>query len=521
MRGTWLVSALALGIAAGSAPARAQIAQADVTGGTIAGTVVDGLSEFKGIPFAAPPVGELRWRAPQPVKPWSGVRRTVAFGPACMQPAAMAARMAPGVPLSEDCLLLDVWTPAQSSSEKLPVIAWIYGGGFSGGMTSAPLYDGAHFAKRGIVFVSISYRVGALGFLATPELGRESGHGSGNYGLLDQIAGLKWIRENIGKFGGDPSKVTLLGHSAGGFSVCMLAGSPLAKGLFRGVISESGANFVPPASSEWGGSSIQTLHAAEAAGQKWLKGLGVTTLAEARALPVAKLMAAQRPGASPRFWPTVDGYVIPGDQYRLWRERRFNDTPILVGDVSDESAGFGVRTIDPAAFESQVRREYGKEADAILAAYPHSNEDEATRAATQLRSDTTFDWGQYTWARLEASYGKHRAYVYDFDLPSPRDPHGSTHGQEVGYVFGNLGVGGRPAPSPRDLAISEQMQSYWVNFATQGDPNGPGLPHWPAFTGSAPEVMRFGVDPGPAPIPNLARLKVLDAYYSWRRDGSR
>lgn len=520
MRSTWATLTIVLELAAAAAPAAAQIAQADVTGGRIAGTVVDSVSVFKGIPFAAPPVGNLRWRAPQPVQSWPGVRQTVAFGPACMQDPVMAQRMAPGVPMSEDCLFIDLWTPAKSSSERLPVIAWIYGGGFTGGMTSAPLYDGAHFAHRGVVFVSISYRVGALGFLATRELSRESGHGSGNYGLLDQIAGLEWIHSNIARFGGDPSKVTLLGHSAGGFSVSMLAGSPLAHGLFRGVISESGANFAPPASSPWGGSSILTLRAAESAGEKWLKRLGVSTLAEARALPAEKVLAGQRARGAPRFWPPVDGYVISGDQYRLWSEGRFNDTPILVGDVSDEAAAFGARATDPAAFESEVRKAYGKEAQAILAVYPHATEAEASRAATQLRTDTTFIWGQYTWARLEAARGMHAAYFYYFDRPSARDPNGSPHGQEVAYVFGNLGVGGRPQPTPEDRALSTQMQSYWVNFASTGDPNGAGLPHWPALTPAAPIVMRFGVDPGPAPIPNRARLKVLDRYYAWRRRGS-
>jgi len=505
---------------AAATPALAQIGEATVTGGRISGALVDGISEFKGIPFAAPPIGALRWKAPQPVKPWSGVRQSTAFGPACLQEPTLANRMAPGVPLSEDCLYLDVWTSAKTSHERLPVIAWIYGGGFTGGMTSAPLYDGAHFASKGVVFVSISYRVGALGFLASPALSRESGHGSGNYGLLDQIAGLKWIQRNIAKFGGDPSKVTLLGHSAGGFSVSILAGSPRAKGLFRGVISESGANFMPPEDASWAGGSIPTLRMAEAAGQKWLEGLGATTLAEARALPGAKIVAAQRGRGAARFWPPVDGYVITGDQYTLWSGGGFNDTPILVGDVSDESAGFRVRKIEPTAFESDVRGGYGKEADAILAVYPHATEAQATRAATQLRSDTTFDWGQYTWARLQSTNGKHGAYVYYFDRPSARDPNGSTHGQEVGYVFGNLGVGGRPAPTEADLAISEEMQGYWVNFAKQGDPNGPGLPHWPAFTPTAPLVMRIGVDPGPAPIPHLDRLKVLDDYYAWRRAAS-
>jgi para-nitrobenzyl esterase len=502
-----------------AAPAMAQIAQADITGGRIAGTVVDGISEFKGIPFAAAPVGALRWKAPQPVTPWPGVRQASAFGPACMQNAAAVSRQAPGISLSEDCLFLDIWTPARTAHEKLPVIAWIYGGGFTGGMTSAPLYDGTHFASKGVVFVSLSYRVGAFGFLATPELGQESGRGSGNYGLLDQIAGLKWIRANIARFGGDPAKVTLLGHSAGGFSVSMLAGSPRAKGLFRAVISESGANFMPPQDSTWAGGSIQTLRMSESAGKAWLESLGATTLAEARALPAEKLNDAQREKGAPRFWPPVDGYVITADQYQLWHQGRFNDTPILVGDVSDEAAGFGVRKIEPTAFEADVRQGYGKEADAILAAYPHSTDEQATRANTQLRSDTTFNWGQYTWARLEGSSGKHKAYVYYFDRPSATNPNGSGHGQEVGYVFGNLGIGGRPQPTEEDRALSQAMQGYWVNFATHGDPNGPGLPQWPAFSDDHPLVMRFGVDPGPAPLPHLDRLKVLDDYYAWRRGG--
>jgi para-nitrobenzyl esterase len=520
MKRTLVVSiAMALGLAAFGPRAMAQIARVHVTGGTISGTVVDGLSEFKGIPFAAPPVGSLRWKAPQPLTPWHGVRQTTAFGPACMQNAG-AMSQAPATANSEDCLYLNVWTPAKTSREKLPVIAWIYGGGFAGGSTSAPLYDGTHFAQKGVVFVSISYRVNAFGFLATPGLSRESGHGSGNYGLLDQIAGLEWIRANIGKFGGDPSKVTLLGHSAGGFSVSMLAASPLAKELFRAVISESGANFTPPEDSPWAGTNIETLRMSEAAGDAWLQSLGADTLEQARALPAEKILAAERTPGGPRFWPPVDGYVITGDQYELWRHGQFNDTPILVGDVSDEAAGFGIRKTDPAAFEAMVRRGYGKEADAILAAYPHATDEEATRSATQLSSDTIFDWGQYTWARLESSYGKHEAYMYYFDRPSPRDPNGSTHGQEVAYVFGNLEGPRRPAPTAEDQAISQQMQSYWVNFATKGDPSGPGLPSWPPFTKAAPLVMRFGVDPGPAPIPHEDRLKVLDTYYAWRRAGS-
>jgi para-nitrobenzyl esterase len=371
------------------------------------------------------------------------------------------------------------------------------------------------------VFVSIAYRVGPFGFLATPELSRESGRASGNYGLLDEIAGLKWVQANVAKFGGDASKVTVLGHSAGGFAVSMLAGSALAKGLFRGVISESGASFAPAQDSPWAGSNIQTLRLSETNGKAWLESLGAPTLAQARALPAEKVEAAQRNQGAPRFWPPVDGYVIKGDPHELWSKGRFNDTPIMVGDVSDEAGGFGVRKTTVAAFEADVRQGYGKHADAILAAYPHTTDEQATRSATQLRTDTGFIWGQYTWARLGSSHGKNKAYFFYFDRPTAANPNGSGHGQEVGYVFGNLGVGGRAAPTAEDRALSEQMQSYWVNFAKQGDPNGAGLPGWPAFTEAGPLVMRFGVNPGPAPIPNQDRLKVLDAYYEWRRSGSK
>ena len=519
MKHAWTAALAALALAV-AGPALAEITEASVTGGKIAGMAADGLGEFKGIPFAAPPVGDLRWKAPQPAAPWSGVKQTTHFGDGCMQSGG-GGGAGKGIPYSEDCLYLDVWTPAKSPSDKLPVIVWIYGGGFNAGATSNELYDGAHFAQRGVVFVSVSYRVGPFGFLATPELSKESGHGSGAYGLMDQIAGLKWVQANVAKFGGDPSKVTILGHSAGGFAVSMLAASPQAKGLFRGVISESGANFAPPADQPYAGTQFQTLRMAETNGAKWLESLGAHSLAEARALPAATVEKAQRNPGAPRFWPPVDGYVVTADQMNLYKAHGFNDTPILVGDVSDEAAAFGKRTLTPDAFEAEVRKDYGAHADAILAAYGHADEAKATRAATQLRSDTTFDWGQYTWARMETTYGKNKAFVYRFDKPTEQNPNGSGHGQEVQYVFGNLGIGGRAQPTDADRALSAQMQTYWVNFATNLDPNGPGLPAWPAFTAAKPQMMRFGADPGPAQVANLDRLKVLDGYYDWRRDGSK
>lgn len=430
----------------------------------------------------------------------------------------MARQMGDTGPLSEDCLYLNVWTPAKTVTEKRPVIVWIHGGGFNAGTTAVPLYDGAALADRGVVFVSIAYRVGPFGFLATPALSRESGRGSGAYGLEDQIAGLKWVQANIARFGGDPGKVTLLGHSAGGFAVSMLAASPLAKGLFHGIIAESGASFAPARDTEWDGSNFQTLALAKRKGAAFLAGLGAATLDQARALPAERVETAQRAPGAPAFWPPLDGHVLTADPYRQWQAGRFNATPLLIGSNSDEGAMSARPETTPAMFESKIRDGYGARADAILAAYPHATPPEAVRAAKQITRDTSFGWPAYAWAGLQSTRGRDKAFVYYFDRPTPQAPDGSGHGAEVGLVFGNLVREGRPAPTQEDRALSDRMQAYWVNFATKGDPNGAGLPAWPAFTAATPTVMRFGKDPGPAPVPNLAKLKALDDYYAYRRD---
>jgi para-nitrobenzyl esterase len=509
-----LVSALALVVLA--APAQATVPQAQTTAGIVQGEVVDGIGEFKGIPFAAPPVGDLRWKAPQPVQPWQGVKRTVAFGPGCLQ-GPILAQMGSAAAQSEDCLFIDVWTPANTPADKLPVIAWIYGGGFNSGATSVPMYDGANFAKQGVVFVSLSYRVGPFGFLSTPELSAESGHGSGNYGLLDLVAGLHWVHDNIGKFGGDPDKVTIMGHSAGSMAVSELVASPLARGLFRGAIAQSGANFAPPGSFAAAGVPLQA--EAEARGQAWLASLGATTLAGARALPADMLEAAQRGKGAPRFWPAMDGYVIPGDQTLLWRQKRYSDVPILIGTTSDEAAVFGGRrVITPAEFEKQVRDGYGAQADAILAAYPHETEAQATRSSKNLATETTFTSNMFTWATLQAQNGKAPAYAYYFHRPTEANPDGSGHGSEVPLVFGNEDHRpGRPAWTEEDRALSNELQRYWVNFAKTGDPNGAGLPRWPKFVPGKITVMALGKDNKPIALPLEWRLKALADYYAWRR----
>ncbi len=510
------VAALSLGTAF------AQINTAMVTGGQVTGVVSNGVAAFKGIPFAAPPLGDLRWKAPQPVTSWSGIRKADAYGPSCMQDANFASIFGAPPAIGEDCLYLNVWTPAKSPSEKLPVMVWIYGGGFVGGMTSVPSYDGTHLAQQGVILVSVAYRLGAFGFLAHPGLSQESGKGSGNYGLLDQIAGLKWVKANIAAFGGDPARVTVFGESAGGLSVSMLAASPRARGLFHGVISESGGSFGPPRYSNEGGETVPPLKVAEASGKAFLDKLGAHDIKAARALDAAVIQKALGPGLQGGFWPTFDGDVLPADQYKLYQAGRFNDTNVLIGTNSDEGSLFVRGSVTPAAFEQQVRDGYGARADVILGAYPHTAA-EATRAATNLARDSTFAWHTWAWALLQSEKGKGKAYLYYFDHRTPRTPNGSGHGSEIGYVFRNLGGPGagpsgiQGTPTAEDQAISDLLSGYWVNFAKTGNPNGPGLPQWSAFSASEQQALVADEHPGTRPVPNLEQLKALDEYYAWRR----
>jgi len=519
---TRLLAVMAAG-AALALPAAAQVRTADVTGGTVEGVTADGVTSFKGIPFAAPPVGELRWRAPEPLEPWDGVLRADTFGPSCMQAESMMAFLAAPPVISEDCLYLNVWTPARDAGERLPVMVWIYGGGFAAGSTASPSYAGTEIAKNGIVVVSIAYRVGPFGFLAHPELSEESGTGSGNYGLLDLIAGLGWVRDNIAAFGGDPGNVTIFGESAGGYAVSMLAASPLAAGLFHKAISQSGASFSTPRTGPRApGLDMPALAIAEAEGQAFLEGLGAADIAAARALDAAVIQRAMGPGLNTAFWPVADGHVLLGDSYELYTEGRFNDTPILIGTNSDEGALFlppGVTSVSPADFEAQVRAGYGELADTILAAYPHRSDAEATEAAKDIQRVSLFAWPTWAWARLQDRHGEHPAYVYYFDHRTPQSPSGANHADEIRYVFGTLAsAGGVGEPRPADLAMSELMMSYWINFARTGDPNGPGLPAWPTFDADEQRVLVFDEATSARPIPNLRQLEAMEAYFAWRRE---
>ncbi len=484
-----------------------------VEGGLVQGVAEGGLAVYKGIPFAAPPLGDLRWKAPQPVVGWSGVRSADKYAPACVQ--SMGGPSPSG--MSEDCLYLNVWTPAKSAAEKLPVLVWIYGGGFNGGATSLPVHDGAKLARHGVVLVSIAYRVGVLGFFAHPELTAESpARSSGNYGLLDMIAGLRWISHNIAAFGGDPARVTIFGESAGGIAVSMLCASPVAKGLFHGAISQSGGSFGPSSKDPQPGENMRLLADAEASGVEFAKAVGAASIKELRAVTPERLLEARR-GQRGMAWPIVDGAVIPGDQYRLYESGRFNDTPILVGYNSDEGLSFS-RVSKAEEYAAGVRSRYGPFADRLLAAYPTSGSG-VNKTARDLARDAAFGWHTWSWARLQSSRGKGKAYLYYFDQHPPRTPgtpeadHGTPHGVDVPYVFGNLA----PTATADDRHISETMAVYWTNFAKRGDPNGEGVPAWPSFSDRTPVVMYLGPTARTGPVPSADSLKVLDQYFAWRR----
>ena len=484
-----------------------------VEGGLVEGAADGDLAVYKGIPFAAPPVGDLRWRAPQPVQKWEGVRKADHYAPACVP--SMGGPAPSGI--SEDCLYLNIWTPAKSPSERVPVLVWIYGGGFNMGATSYPVHDGAKLARHGVVLVSISYRVGILGFFAHPELSAESPHRvSGNYGLLDMMAGLAWIQRNIASFGGDPKKVTIFGESAGGIAVSMLCASPLSHGLFQGAISESGGSFGPFSKTPSPGENMRVLGDAEASGVELA---GALSLRDLRALAPEKLLetAKRQHGMA---WPIVDGWVIPDDQYKLYTEGRFNDTPILVGYNSDEGLSFPAgRT--PEEYTANVKTRYGPFADRLLAAYPAAA-DAVPKTARDLMRDSAFGWHTWAWARLQAEKGKGRVFYYCFDqhpaypADSKEAGHGSPHGVDVPYVFQNLEDLHRPATAD-DQRISDAMATYWTNFAKRGDPNGIGEPEWPAFSDKHPVVMYFAGTAHTGPVPSEKSLRVLDEYFAWRR----
>ncbi|PWT70711.1 MAG: esterase [Bacteroidetes bacterium] len=452
--------------------------------GEISGIESDhGVHIFKGIPFAAAPLGDLRWKAPQPVAPWTGVRLCTAFGPSPMQgkpiPFGMWTRefLIPKEPISEDCLYLNVWTAAQSPKERRPVIVWIYGGGFVSGGSACPIYDGEAMARKGIVFVSINYRVGIFGFFAHPELTRESGkNASGNYALMDQLAALQWVQKNIAAFGGDPINVTVAGQSAGSFCVNSLVASPLAKNLFHKAIGESGASFSV---------SFPTLQEAEEEGLSIASFLHAPSLADLRKLPAEEILKAPIKVRG----PIVDGYVLPQSVADIFAAGAENKVPLLTGWNEDEGFSNAKKAED---FKKEIEHTYGNDANQFLKYYPASSDSIAAVSQLNLSRDQTFGSQNYAWAVLQ-SRQLAQVFVYRFarKLPAGKSPfahHSAFHTGEVPYAYNNLGLVDRPW-EPVDYKLAEIMSSYWANFVATGDPNGNGLPTWPAFNSREKKVM--------------------------------
>jgi para-nitrobenzyl esterase len=487
--------------------------------GLLAGvaTASPGVRAYLGVPFAAPPVGALRWRAPRPAARWEGVRAADHFAPSCFQRVRGSSLpwtqefMTRGE-VSEDCLYLNVWTGARSASERRPVLDFVHGGGFNEGSGAIDVYDGAAMAGKGVVVVTINYRFGPFGFFAHPELTKESGHASsGNYGLHDVVAALAWVRENIAAFGGDPRRVTLSGQSAGAQAVHAMATSPLAKGLFQRGIAESGSSIAL--------APMTTLAQAEQDGLAYARSKGARTLAELRAIPAAELLADAGKSPRPTGRPIVDGWLLPADIATLEARGEGKDIAILTGLQADESGGPTYGRIPADTFLTQVRQRFGPRADAFLALYPSATQEESGESQIASARDQGLV-SMYLWARNRARTGHAKTFTYYFSraIPWPEHPeYRAFHTSEVPYVFGNLAKLDRPWTEV-DRRLSGTVMSYWANFAATGNPNGPGLPPWPAFDAGSRLTMELGELVGPRPVVADARRFGFFEEYLLKRE---
>lgn len=479
-----------------------------VESGAIEGVAQDPLTIYMGVPFAAPPVGELRWREPQPVAPWKGTRQTTSFAPACMQKGvSMPGEKPPAT--NEDCLYLNVWTPAKTADERLPVMVWIYGGGYRNGSASMPLYWGDKLAQRGVVVVTVAYRLGPLGFLAHPELTAESTKkSSGNYGLLDQISALEWIQRNIAAFGGDRERVTIAGQSAGAMAVSILMASPRAKGLFHRAIGQSGGVFEPLQIAPQ-----YLLANAERDGKEYVSSLRADSIAALRKRPAADLLEGAAGNVS---HPVIEPYVLPTAPYDAFVSGSYNKVPILVGFNAEEARALvDVGPVKAATFEADIERSFGALPPPLMAAYPHATDAQAQQARLDLERDLRFGWDMWTWARLQSLQG--RAYFYHF-MRRPPFPEGSvnfswgaSHFAELWYMFDHLDQESW-AWSATDRQLAQSMARYWTNFIKSGDPNGEGLPRWPIF-GTGGDALHLDDSVFVGGVPGTGTLQVFDAVY--------
>ncbi len=482
-----------------------------VEGGKISGAVVGttpAIRVYKGIPFAAPPVGDLRWKAPEKIVPWEGVRACTEFSAGCVQPRSPIPLPGLNAPTaSEDCLYLNVWTPAKSEKDKLPVMVWIHGGGFTMGTAGVPMYDGEALARKGVILVTINYRLGPFGFMAHPALTKESKHhSSGNYGLLDQIAGLEWVKKNIGQFGGDSKNVTIFGESAGGVSVSLLMVSPLAKGLFHRAIAESGAaTLLPLRHLKESNAGRETC---EDQGITIAKALGCDTAADPLAAMRAK-SSEEVLNAGPKtsltagsifassafpFWAIVDGWVIPDDPDKLFKSGKQADVPFMVGTNADEGSMFTMMLPirDTAGYETLMRTNFANRADEVMKIYPAADASQIKPALNDMLTNALFICPSRIMIGSMSNV-KSKPYFYHFTKTHATgfgSNLGAHHAAEIPYVFGGLEA--QKIVTEADAELSRKMMSYWTNFARTGDPNGDGLPVWPAYDTKEEPYIELG-----------------------------
>jgi para-nitrobenzyl esterase len=485
--------------------------------GQLQGTAeASGVTSFKGVPFAAPPVGPLRWREPQAPAKWSGIKTAQAFGPRAMQKPIFGDMGFRSNGQSEDCLYLNVWTPAKQSSEKLPVLVYFYGGGFMAGDGSESRYDGESMAKKGIVALTVNYRLGVFGFFAHPELTKESpNHASGNYGLLDQQAALLWVKDNIAAFGGDPGRVTIAGESAGSIAVSALMASPLSKNLFAGAIGESG--------SVMGTLTPVTLGEAEKTGIQFSGMVGGTSLTSLREMPAEQLLDATVKQGAPRFPIAIDGYFFTKQPVDIFAAGEQSKVPLLVGWNSEEMTYrmlLGADKPTPENYRKALEKLYPGKAEEVLKLYPATTDDEVIRNATDLAGDRFIGFSTWKWSDIQAKTGGKPVYRYYYSRPRPEmnssmgnatpglaggvvkggdaakpaPATGAVHSAEIEYAMGNLSSNKVYAWTPEDFKVSEIMQNYFANFIKTGNPNGNGLPKWNPITKDAAEVMVIDVN---------------------------
>ena len=508
-----------------------------IANGTLEGINESGVRTFKGIPFAEPPVGELRWKEPQPVKNWQGVRKANKFGPRAMQRALFGDMNFRSEGMSEDCLYLNVWTPARSANERLPVLVYFFGGGFMAGDGSEPRYDGESMARKGIVAITVNQRLTIFGFFAHPELTKESPHhSSGNYGLLDHTAALRWVQQNVAAFGGDPKRVTIAGESAGSVAVSAQMASPLSKNLIAGAIGESGSllGTLPPV----------PLKEAEQTGAKFATSIGANSLAALRAMPAAELLEATAKPETPRFPITVDGFFFPKSPLDIYAKGEQAHVPLLVGWNSEEMNSRALLGQDKPTkenYEKAVRKLYNERSNEVLKAYSVSNDEDVEQAATALASDRFIGYSTWKWSDLQTKTGGKPVYRYLYSRPRPAmraemgnavaglaggvirttdsaankapAPRGAVHSAEIEYAMGNLPTNRVYNWEPEDYKVSEILQAYFANFIKTGNPNGLGLPVWPAVSAGGPvQVMNVNVNTQAEPEKHQERYLFLDRF---------